>query len=513
MAKLAHGLSRYDRLVKECLEDNALNTHAEGKVLPQIFGYLRAEGANEITGNLTKKHIVDSFEALVDSMRVEDVESGKADAGMTFLGQFIDHDITLDAQSTIGTKIDPRNIRNVRTPSLDLDCVYGDGPEASPHLYSQHEETEGFMLMGREGSPYDLPRNSHGRALIGDPRNDENIIVSQVQGAFIMLHNILMSLYAKGKDEEKHISGCAQMGIRSDVWTKVIPPNLMGFEQVRRFVRLHYQWIVLNEFLPAFVDPEVIEKVLAEDPFRKHAPIMPAEFSVACYRFGHATVQPSYRLRKGEDPIALFDMLGFSPRGPQWDLEMAQMFDVAGTRAQKALPVGTKMAASLFELPENIVGGGEDWDGFPITVSQARKLGLRNILRDRTSLRIASGQQLARLWRIPELAAPKVLRDRHITKTPLWFYSLQEAEERGKGRLTGVGGTVVAGVLTRLLKLDPESVLNTPGFEPWAGFGPKCSFGNIMQFVEEHRDHVKDRDSLFCGPSQEEWEARQAKGS
>jgi len=126
MAKLAHGLSRYDRLVKECLEDNALNTHAEGKVLPQIFGYLRAEGANEITGNLSKKHIVDAFEALVDSMRVTETEPGKADAGMTFLGQFIDHDITHDAQSTIGTKIDPRNIRNIRTPGLDLDSTATD---------------------------------------------------------------------------------------------------------------------------------------------------------------------------------------------------------------------------------------------------------------------------------------------------------------------------------------------------------------------------------------------------
>ncbi len=362
------------------------------------------------------------------------------------------------------------------------------------------------MLMGREGSPNDLPRNSHGRALIGDPRNDENIIVSQVQGAFIQLHNILMTLAAKGTEEGHHIADCAQMGVRSDVWSKVIPPNLMGFQQVRRFIRLHYQWIVLNEFLPAFVDQKVIHAVLKKDPFRPHAPIMPAEFTVACYRFGHATVQPTYKLHKGGSDVKLFDMVGFSPRSPDWDIEMDQFFGTSETQSQKALPVGTKMAATLFELPENIVGGGEDWDGFPITLQQARKLGLRNILRDRTALRVASGQQLARLWDIPELRAPRALKNRHITKTPLWFYALQEAEEVGNGHLTGVGGTVVAGVLIRLLKLDPESVLNTPGFKPWAGFGAQCSMGSIMKFVEEHRDLVKDKEQLYCGPSQEEWD-------
>ncbi len=508
MAKTPHGMSKHDLFLKECLEDRALNNRDAAWVLPQIFGYLRAQGPNDITGNLSKKHIVSAFEALVDDMLVTQIDDGKADAGMTFFGQLVDHDVTLDAQSAIGTKIDPRSIRNIRTPSLDLDCVYGDGPEASPHLYSQHAETEGFMLMGREGSPNDLPRNSHGRALIGDPRNDENVIVSQIQGAFITLHNILMSLNKKGKEEAEHISGCAQMNVRSDVWTKVIPKELMGFEQVRRFIRLHYQWLVLNEFLPAFVDPRIIESVLNKDPFRPDAPIMPAEFTVACYRFGHATVQPEYRLKKGDEPVDLFKMSGFSPRSPEWDLEMAQFFDVAGTRAQKALPVGTNMAKTLFALPDNISHDELNWDEHIISAKQAKKLGLRNILRDRTSLRVASGQQLARLWGIPELAAPKILKDRHISKTPLWFYALQEAEEIGKGRLTGVGGTVVAGVIIRLLKLDPESVLNTPGFEPWEGFGTKCTMGNVMQFVENHRDHVLHRETLYCGPSQKDWDNR-----
>jgi len=491
MSNLNHGLTRYNLLLKECLDNRAIN---DSKPFPQIFGYLLGE--NPVTGNLSKKQIVTAFDALVETMRTKKLKNGKADAGMTFFGQFVDHDITLDAQSAIGTKIDPRTIRNIRTPNLDLDCVYGDGPDASPFLYSG--EHEGFMLFGRQSSPYDLARSCKGRALIGDPRNDENIIISQIQGAFISLHNILMSHVKEEDDTARDVKDCARMGIRSDVWEKTIPPRLMDFEQVRRFIRLHYQYVVLNELLPAFVDPKIIASTLENDPFHDKGPIMPAEFSVAAYRFGHATVQPSYVLKKGQDPVDLFAMNGFKPRTPASDIEFSQFFDVKGSRAQKALPVGLEMAETLFELPDNIVNSPLDWDGFTIPTEMAKKLGLRNILRDRTALRISSGQQMARKLKIKPLEAPKTLLDRHITKTPLWFYCLQEASESGDGRLTGVGGSIVASVLIRLLKLDPESVINNPGFTPWSGFGDKSVLGNIMAFVEKHRDDVSNKEDLYC---------------
>ena len=439
-----HALSRYDMFVHESLSHNPLN---ETEPLPQHFGYLHR--ANPITGNLSKEHIVNGFDALVETMRTDTVESGPADAGMTFLGQFIDHDITLDATSSIGTRIDPRSIRNVRTPALDLDCVYGDGPEASNHMYSKKHH--GFMLFGREDSPLDLARNCEGTAMIGDFRNDENIIVSQIQGAFICLHNILMSQIANTEDTKKDVHDCAQMGVRKAVWDDMIKPELKDFEEVRRFIRLHYQWIILNEFLPAFVHPDLVKKVIHHDPFHDKGPIMPAEFSVAAYRFGHATVQPNYVLKKNEAAVDLFKMTGFGKRGPDSDIEMRMYFDVAGTKAQRALPVGTKMAATLFELPDNIVGDGLDWGGFHIPVEQAKKLGLRNILRDRTALQVASGQHMAAKLGLDPLHPPQALKDHHIDKIPLWFYCLQEAEEKGKGKLTGVGGSIVASVL------DPAS--------------------------------------------------------
>ncbi|WP_171180128.1 peroxidase family protein [Ruegeria sp. HKCCD8929] len=487
-----HGLSKHDHLVFECLNHNALNSD---EPLPQHFGYLHK--ANPITGNLTKDEIVNGFDALVETMRTSHVGDGPAAAGMTFLGQFIDHDITLDTTSSIGTRIDPRSIRNVRTPALDLDCVYGDGPEASGYLYSKKHH--GFMLFGRKDSPLDLARNFEGTALIGDFRNDENIIVSQIQGAFICLHNILMSHVADDNETAKDVRHCAHMGVRKDVWDHHVAPRLKGFEEVRRFIRLHYQWIILNEFLPAFVDPDVVHAVKKHDPFHDKGPIMPAEFSVAAYRFGHATVQPTYKLKRSETDHKLFDMLGFQARGPESDIEMRMFFDHSGDKAQRALPVGTKMAASLFELPDNIVGAPLDWGGFPIKIDKAKKLGLRNILRDRTALQIPSGQQMADKLGLHRLDTPSVLKDHHIDKTPLWYYCLQEAQEKGGGRLTGVGGSIVASVLIRLLKLDQESVWHVRDFEPWSGFGGRdCTMGSIMQWVEKHRDDIPHRKDLWC---------------
>lgn len=501
MTAMPHGLSRYDYLIKQCLDQK---THLRDEPLAQQFGYLLGK-ANDITGNLKPEAIVKAFIELVDDMETNDVGTGPADAGMTFLGQFVDHDITLEATSVIGKKIDPRSIRNVRTPNLDLDCVYGDGPEATPHLY--HPKHKGFLLFGREDNPYDLARNCKGTALIGDPRNDENIIVSQVQGAWIALHNCLMSHVTEGGSAKDDVHDCGTMLIRRDVWSDYVVPHLEDFEHVRRFVRLHYQWIVLHELLPAFVDQSCIDHAL-HDPyvFGRRSPIMPAEFAGAAYRFGHATVQAKYTLRDGVDRD-LFTMHGFQPRRKSDQMDMKHFFSTPDHAAQPALSIGTKMASTLFRLPDNIVSSGEEWGGVKVDVKDAKKLGLRNILRDRTALKLASGQQVAR-WldrnashlKVRELPAHKTLKKHHIDKTPLWFYCLEEAEKTG-GKLSGVGGTIVASVMVRLLKEDPESVLNT-NFAPWKGFGGKqMTMGKLMAWVEKNRGDVAHQTDLFCGPA------------
>jgi len=125
-------------------------------------------------------------------------------AGMTFLGQFLDHDMTLDITSSLEQQVDPEMIQNFRVPTFGLDSVYGPGPAGSPYLYDQTVDDGRTTLLiepnpeseanTRDGSQkFDLPRNSQGTPLVGDPRNDENRVLSQLQVAFISFHNALVA--------------------------------------------------------------------------------------------------------------------------------------------------------------------------------------------------------------------------------------------------------------------------------------------------------------------------------
>ena len=114
-----------------------------------------------------------------------------------FLGQFIDHDLTLDTVTSFDELADFGALENARTVDLDLDCVYGGGPERTPFLYDGPYLRVGALVM--DGAPeerrFDLLRTpdtdpaSANVALIGDPRNDENFVIAQIQAAFIAYHN------------------------------------------------------------------------------------------------------------------------------------------------------------------------------------------------------------------------------------------------------------------------------------------------------------------------------------
>lgn len=108
-------------------------------------------------------------------------------ADYTYVGQFIDHDLTFDATSSAEKRNKVLNLANARAPALDLDSVYGAGPEIHPHLYDERGflvarkkkagDEVGFDLQ-RAGIPnVGAPARSRATAIIGDPRNDENRIV------------------------------------------------------------------------------------------------------------------------------------------------------------------------------------------------------------------------------------------------------------------------------------------------------------------------------------------------
>ncbi len=158
--------------------------------------------------------------------REDEDENPAIPAGFTYLGQFIDHDITFDPVSSLDRFNDPDALQDFRTPRLDLDFVYGSGPDDQPFLY----EADGKHLLLGEDRDFDttrnnrpdLPRNNATprRALIGDKRNDENTIVSQLQTLFIRFHNKVLDTVG-GND----------------------------FQKTQQIVRWHYQWIVLHQFI------------------------------------------------------------------------------------------------------------------------------------------------------------------------------------------------------------------------------------------------------------------------
>lgn len=494
MAGTQHGLTRLDQLMKTCI-------HGNGPARPfaQTLGRVMPANPVRIT-NITHGDVIAALDALSQSMGVNENTDGPADAGMTFFGQFVDHDITLDATSALGTRIDPATIPNVRTPSLDLDCVYGAGPEASPHLYGAGE-ADHFLVFGRDDNPRDLARTCAGKALIGDPRNDENILVAQVQSIFIELHNLLMSLRVAGGAAANDIKTCAHDGVSKHVWHDHVSPGLSNFEEVRRFVRLHYQWIVWCELLPAFVQQDCLDWALNAQAFGWDAPVMPVEFTGAGYRFGHATTQFQYALTQGSAPRGLFALPGFGPRPEDGNIDYAMFFGMNGDVAsQRARPVGPKLGLPLLNLPF-VHAPIELGDiGETLTLDQSRNLALRNMVRDRYTYELASGQQMAAHLGTQSVPVPDELSARGITKTPLWFYCLQEAEVHGQGKLTGAGGRLVASVFANLLRRDPTTFLHIPHFTPWHGFeGQPSILAGMIAYIEANRDQMQHVDALRCG--------------
>ena len=170
-----------------------------------------------------------AIEALVKSMRHSSADNPDIPAGYTYLGQFIDHDITFDPTSQLQKLNDPLALVNFRTPRLDLDSIYGSGPADQPFLYEWTDPRDrGVKLLDVFD---DLPRNAQGRALIGDPRNDENLILAQLHLLFIRFHNRVVE-HVRERDR---LAGAELLG------------------KAQQLVRWHYQWIVVHDFLRRIV--------------------------------------------------------------------------------------------------------------------------------------------------------------------------------------------------------------------------------------------------------------------
>ena len=387
-------------------------------------------------------------------------------AGFTFLGQFIDHDITFDPTSSLERQVDPEAVSNFRTATLELDNVYGAGPGASPHLYQKGDSSKFLIGLDTDGGANDLPRNPEQVALIGDPRNDENLIVSQLHLAFLKLHNAVVD---RLRDD-----GVAARDT---------------FHEAQRRVRWHYQWMIVHEFLPHIVGQDIVDDILSRG--RKfydwrHEPYIPVEFSVAAYRFGHSQVRPGYRISDGFAASIFAPTPGTQPSGlpndlsggrqiqPAQKIDWSGFFEVNGSQPQKGKAIDTKLSSPLLNLP------------FPSgTPEDPKSLATRNLLRHIT-FGLPSGQDVARAMRIERLGRDELsdLSDLGFDcYTPLWFYILKESELRTGGATLGpVGGRIVGEVLIGLLEGDPMSYLRAdPDWTPDLGSGDDFTMADLLQ--------------------------------
>jgi hypothetical protein len=450
-------------------------------------------------------------------------------AGFTYLGQFVDHDLTMDrTASQLGQDVNLDELIQGRSPALDLDSVYGRGPK-DPGDRKFYAEDGVTLKVGTtsattfpdnrvnvELAGFDLPRvggtggtqADRRLPLIPDSRNDENLVVAQTHLAFIRFHNRVA--------DELALSGIAGGRL---------------FASAQEQVVRHYQWMLRTDFLPRIVDPEIVTDVFAygrrffEAPGHgrgRHGlrPTMPIEFAVAAYRFGHSMVRGAYQWNRvfnstGPGDLAtllqLFTFTGvsgnFQPgsgipdldnpnsgtvdRLPtNWIADFRRLYDFTETgRQDLAAPtatgggsvtkrIDTLLVDPLKLLPAGAFGGR----GSTVTDIQ-RNLAFRNLTRA-NMVRLASGQQMAEFLCVEPLTTEQILQGNQgvsldaltdeqkstvAVVTPLWFYVLREAEFNN-GRLGAVGGRIVAEVFHRAMEGSRTSIVREPSWRPI--FGP-----------------------------------------
>ncbi len=442
-----------------------------------MFGYMSSPGiraATKLPFNATSIGLMDQLGALMGDPGRETAPDSPIPAGFTYVGQFVDHDITFDVSSTLDAATDANTIHNMRSPVLDLDSVYGRGPALDPYRYvfpSSGPSTAIRLVVGSNtpvgpggpagaaGTPaamvqksdFDVPRAPTTlTAIIGDPRNDENLIVSQLHHAMLRFHNRVVDMLVAA-------------GFTGD-----------SFVEAKKIVKHHYQWAVVHDFLERICGASVVSSAMTSVV----APInsafrMPVEFAVAAYRFGHSMIRDQYWVNFNFPTATLGQVFEFArvPRLPvfsNWVVDFNAFFDTGFVVPvnNKARKIDSVLASGLEMLP-----------GF---TGMMTILAQRNLRRG-LALGLPSGQGMARQFGVAPMTAAQIQAGLPpnelavlnsaggilLKKTPLWYYILREAAVlQGGDKLGPVGSRIVARTFVRMLKREATSFVHTAGFTP-----------------------------------------------
>ncbi len=461
---------------------------------PFRFSRLGPSGIGRQLGDPVRKRVA-------NAMTVGGGGTGGIPAGYTYLGQFVDHDLTFDKTGVmLGTNVSPAALLQARSPTLDLDSLYGAGPldPASARFYKAdrlHLKTG--KTAGADGLPpkedFDLRRGEGAsaaakrKAVIPDPRNDENLAVAQTHLAFIRFHNRVVDTLPASV------------------------PAAMRFATAREIVVKHYQWMLRTDYLPRICAPGVVSDVFQKGrkAFEVAAPAtvvptMPIEFSVAAFRLGHSMIRGTYNWNRiFDDGSGTLDLLfvfsatsgdlGGSPRLPStWIADFRRLYDfgqagrsdlvVPAAKFNRAMRIDTLLVNPLKNLPAASFGG----PSVPLNDPRAN-LAFRNLTRGKM-VRLATGQQMATFLKsrgvsLTRLTHAEIRNGRNgadlggltqdqrasvVRRTPLWFYILREAELNG-GKLTGVGARIVAETFHRAMEGSEHSIVRDTAWRPSLG--------------------------------------------
>jgi hypothetical protein len=523
-----------------------VNAHLEIDEVTTPFRYLfgdlaRDFPAHHIPGDpaTIRRQLTDLGIAIAKEKPAPDDLRGGVDNSVippvyTYWGQFIDHDITANTDRNnrlsdlrepdlkpLGPERVERELGNLRQPALNLDSVYGDGPDfadegtESAAFYDGIElrveqVADGPGIPGEHIPPvgdllHDLPRRGEAglkpdatedekaihrtTAVIGDDRNDENLIVAQLHVAFLRFHNQVV----------------AHLRRNSNGYQK---SERELFLAARDLVRWHYQWLVVHDYLKTIAMPGVVDKVLLDG--NRHfilgegeEPYMPIEFSVAAFRFGHSMVRGVYDYNRnfgrkdGGDGVVLdsanfeqiFAFTGghkdpFGGTGARtlpfnWVIEWDRFVDKGdGTSDHFARRIDTRLAIPLSTMVNAL--SAQDAN-LPAEIQRMLQgLAIRNLLRG-YHLSLPTGQAVAKKIGARVLTEAELQRgnspevndalEPFLRHTPLWFYILKEAEIRCHGNFLGeVGSRIVAETLIGQLRADTESYLGRyRGWSPAEG--------------------------------------------
>ena len=429
----------------------------------------------------TLQHLSALGEAMRDKEFLSDGNSTTIRSAYTYFAQFVNHDINFtdvkkrhketdfefladDCLAPWTDQMIADRVRNKRGGLLELDCLYGvmQGTLLPPRPLDNHDKMAlGKVVSTQTGLPKgkdadnDLVRGPRSQnlktdrtALIGDRRNDSNIILSQLHVAFLRAHN------------------------------EIIDRMKCSYVEAKQILQKYYHWLILHDFLPAIVTEDTIKAVLAAPQYHAKQGL-PFEFSVGAFRFGHSMVRQTYYYNEsiGNESLGrLFTSVilgeGFLPTPGKGspnirDNQIIRWRDfVTGTEieANKARKFRTLMVEPLHELLDEMN---------PEYVPGERSLAVQDLKRSYI-MRIPTGQAIAHRLKVKHPLTPadfeavttagqyKVLKDGGmLERTPLSFYVLAEAARAGNGKLGEVGGRLVAEVLIGLLRDRADSIVDS----------------------------------------------------